>query len=744
MVTELVPQSDASAALVELVQQRSGGVPLHVEELVKALVQGRLSADPSYVPETLADAVGQRFGVLSAPARDVAVAAAIVGRSFDLELIASVVEQPDLVVAGSVDELLERQFFQAEAGGWFGFRHALIRDAIGRTAPLATRRALHARVADLARRRPELGGDGYRSAHHEAAGQLVEASAAAATAAERAGALSAHHEALDLLHRAIRCLRDGDETRLVPLLVRRAAEAAATDHNAQAAEDYARARAILLGRGDRVAAAALLPPLVAARHLLGEPLPSRLALLEAGLAELAEPDDAADDPRRHQVRATLLAARAAAFLVDDRLDEAIVAAEEALAAEGAQDELVRVNTSATLGSVLVFAGRMEEGWDRLERAVRRARELRLEAEAARGYRMIGSSASTLVEYDRAEYWLAEGIDYAARTEQANHRSYMTSHRAHVAWCTGRWDDAAELARQGLDDQDGGITTRITALHVAGFVALGRGDLAQATRLLEEARKAGVEMGELQRFAPAVWGLAECLLLGGDARSAVELTEAGYAASHEVADAANLFPMLVTGTRARLAVPDPAAAEEWVDRVSADLRARGIPGTLPAVDHAAGLVHLAAGRTGKARALLGAAHDAWTSRERWWEAQWCALDLARCGLASNRRTEASGLVEQVRAEASTRAATVLLDASDQLGSRLDEHDAVQPWSPLTLRELEVARLVAQGLTNREIAGQLRITVRTAGSHLEHISAKLGTGRRSEIATWVTSLDRPDQS
>ena len=240
-------------------------MPLHVEELVKALVQGHLSADPSYVPETLADAVGQRFGVLSTPARDVAVAAAVVGRSFDLELIASVVEQPDLVVADSVDELVERQFFQAEAGGWFGFRHALIRDAIGRTAPLATRRALHARVAELARRRPELGGDGYRSAHHEAAGQLAEASAAAAAAAERASALSAHHEALDLLHRAIRCLRDGDEARLVPLLVRRAAEAAATDHNAQAAADHERARAILLaprrpGGGGRAAAVARRRP----------------------------------------------------------------------------------------------------------------------------------------------------------------------------------------------------------------------------------------------------------------------------------------------------------------------------------------------------------------------------------------------------------------------------------------------------------------------------------------------------
>jgi DNA-binding CsgD family transcriptional regulator len=177
-------------------------------------------------------------------------------------------------------------------------------------------------------------------------------------------------------------------------------------------------------------------------------------------------------------------------------------------------------------------------------------------------------------------------------------------------------------------------------------------------------------------------------------------------------------------------------------VGEDLLARRIPGTLAAVDHAAGLLQLAAGRTGRARELLEAAHRAWSGRHRWWEGQWCALDRARCAVAANRRTEASALVEQVRAAASAVAARPLLDAAAAIAARLDRHDAVTPWSPLTLRELEVARLVARGLTNREIAEELRITPRTAGSHLEHIRAKLGAGRRSEIAAWVTSIDSAD--
>ena len=306
--------------------------------------------------------------------------------------------------------------------------------------------------------------------------------------------------------------------------------------------------------------------------------------------------------------------------------------------------------------------------------------LPIEAEAARGYRLIGSSASTMNEYERAEPWLNKGIEYADRTEQWNHRHYMATHLAHVWWCRGRWVDADRSAQHALHEREGGITTRIVALHVAGFVALGRGHGDTAVRLLEEARELGDQMGELQRFSPALWGLAECAVLRGDHDAAVALTEAGFEASHAVADAASLFPFLVTGTRARLALSEPAAAQAWAEKVSADLDARGIPGTLPAVDHAAGLIQLAAGRTGKARDLLGAARAGWSSRDRWWEGQWCALDLARCALASNRRTEASTLVEGVRDAAAAIASRPLLDVARELGRASTSTTRPSPGRP----------------------------------------------------------------
>ncbi len=58
------------------------------------------------------------------------------------------------------------------------------------------------------------------------------------------------------------------------------------------------------------------------------------------------------------------------------------------------------------------------------------------------------------------------------------------------------------------------------------------------------------------------------------------------------------------------------------------------------------------------------------------------------------------------------------------------------TPLTKREIQVAELVAHGLTNRQIADTLHITPRTAGAHLDHIMTKLAVNNRVQIAAWIT--------
>jgi pimeloyl-ACP methyl ester carboxylesterase/DNA-binding CsgD family transcriptional regulator len=64
----------------------------------------------------------------------------------------------------------------------------------------------------------------------------------------------------------------------------------------------------------------------------------------------------------------------------------------------------------------------------------------------------------------------------------------------------------------------------------------------------------------------------------------------------------------------------------------------------------------------------------------------------------------------------------------------------PGEAVTARQYEVAQLVAQGLTNRDIAGRLGISERSAESHVERIRDRLGFRSRSQIAAWVVAGGR----
>jgi DNA-binding CsgD family transcriptional regulator len=730
------------AQVVAAIHERSDGIPLHVEEFLAAIDEGALTpqsgaeVQAAAVPDTLGDAVLTRAQLLTTLAREVASAAAVIGRSFDFDLLTAVTGAGPDEVAGALRELQDAYLVLPGADAvTFDFRHALVRDALYADTDLPLRRRLHERVARAAVDR------GYRgafvSAHFEQAGDPGLAYEYAAAAAAEAAALSAHGEALELYRRAVRSLPAG-----LPALDRAALftalgdEAAATDDNTAAAQAYQTAHELAAGAGDVRAAAALAPRMAAVAHLLGEGLDARVGLLQAALDSL---DGVAGAERE---RGQLRSAMAAAYMLDRRLDEAITHGERSRAeSEKTGDDETLLNTAVTLGSVLVFAGRMDEGWQLLEDAVGRACAAQREAEAARGYRMIGSAASVLVEYDRAGRWLAEGIGYAEQVELWNHRHYMASHLAHVQWATGQWDAAAQTARQALADGRGGITTRATAQYVLGYLAMGRGDWDAAEGLLREALAIGEQMAELQRLSPPLWGLAEAARCRGDHEGALALCERGFQASAEVTDAAYLFPFLLTGVRAHLAHNEADAAQAWVDQLAAVLAARAIPGTLPAIDHARGLVLLARGEVSAAHQVLEAACGAWRARHRFWEGAWARVDLAAAAAHLRRRGEVALLVSEVRDLAAAAGATTLADAADRLAASSGRARQADPWYPLSAREFEVAELVAAGLTNRQIGERLVVAPKTVSAHITHILGKLGAARRAEIAAWCATV-RPD--
>jgi tetratricopeptide (TPR) repeat protein len=634
----------APAQVVQALQERSDGIPLHLEELLATVDKATLTAQSgasvlaATVPDTLSDAVLGRTAALSKRTRDVAAAASVIGRSFDWDLLTAITDAEPNEIAVALRELQQAHLvLPGLIANSFDFRHALIRDALYADTDLPVRRRLHERVARSAAERGDR--SAVISAHLEQAHQPDLAYRHAIAAGNLAASISAHREALELYRRAVRNQPAGlPVPERAGLLTALGDEAAATDDNAAAAEAYRAAHQLITEAGDARAAAALVPRLVAVRHLLGDSLEVRVRALQTAMDSLTGIDGA--DRERVQLRSAL----AAAYMLDRRLDEAIEHGERGRAESlRTGDAETALNLASTLGCVLTFAGRMDEGWRLMEGAITGARHADQEAEAARGYRVLGSSASVLVEYDRAQAWLSDGARYAQSVELWNHQHYMAAHLAHVQWATGDWESAERTAQHALADGRGGITTRITAQYVLGYLAMGRGDWDDANALLTEAHADGDRMAEIQRLSPPLWGLAEVARCQHDHHRAIELCRRGYRASAEVMDAGYLFPYLLTGVRAHLALNDLEAAQSWSTQVSAVLQARAIPGTLPALEHARGLLLLARGDLAAADQALRSARDQWFSRRRFWEGTWAGLDLATVAVRARRRASAADLL-----------------------------------------------------------------------------------------------------
>jgi DNA-binding CsgD family transcriptional regulator len=741
MLHLLLGDARVSDELVTAVHDRADGIPLHVEELAAVLVSepsgGAAEVRAASVPDTVEAVILERFLQRSDDARDLASTGAVLGRRFPLELVARLMDRPSDDLEDPLRELVDHAFLEAAgAPETFDFRHQLLRDTIYERIPAAERRRLHGLAGRLA-----AGVEGSfavdASAHFELAGMDEEAFAAALAGARAAGQISAHREAMGLYRRAIRHLPpDLGPAQRAQILEALASEEAARDEAVEAAANLELARDAYREAGDDIAAAAVLAELAAVRHLIGDGLAAVRPLLDEGLAVLGAAEGSAADRVRGRLEAELGAAYSRAVLVN----EGELHARRAVAiARQVGDVSTELHGLGTLATILPFAGRTDEAIEAAVEVLERGREAREEDQVARACRVVGSTLTEVFEAEIGDTWLRDGIEIAERADLWNHRCYMLAHHGFALWALGSWDEAERAANEALRDRHGGVTTRITGLYVLGYVAFSRGQDELAREHLEASLSLGERAGDLIRTALPAWGLAETAYLAGRHAEAIERSERGRASSAAVGDVFLFAPFLLTGLRSLLAKRDVQGAERWLSDAGASLRDTGHPTLAPVLDHADGLLALARGSTGLARSRLAAAVRGWDRQRRIWEATWARLDLAAALLRVRRADEASDMLTDARTTADQLGSRPLVARSVEL-LRLarSRRGPREPWAPLTAREFAVARLVADGHTNAEIAVELEISPRTVSAHVEHILAKLGVNRRSEIAAWAVGI------
>ncbi|HEY2387079.1 MAG TPA: adenylate/guanylate cyclase domain-containing protein [Candidatus Binatia bacterium] len=223
MIESLTVGHTLPAAVVDRVAEKTDGVPLFVEELVKSILESeQLSAgaspDDLAIPATLQDSLMARLDRMG-PAKQTAQLAAVLGREFSYELLEAVSGNPG-ALRDSLTRLTDAEIFY-ERGTWptvvYTFKHALIREAAYQSLLKRARQECHARVAtaletrfgEVVRSQPEV-----LARHHEEAANIEEAITYWHRAGELATKRAANVEAITHLTRGIalvRTLREGEQ-----------------------------------------------------------------------------------------------------------------------------------------------------------------------------------------------------------------------------------------------------------------------------------------------------------------------------------------------------------------------------------------------------------------------------------------------------------------------------------------------------------------------------------------------------
>ena len=728
--------------VVEAVHERTNGIPLHIEELLAALdddarADGRRIRE-AHVPDTIGDAVLVRLGRLSDEARTLARAGAVIGRCFTPDVLAGVVDRPLIELEPTLQELEDAAIiypFQYIDHGYYDFRHQLLRDAIYGAVPPSQLRRFHAQAAEFVMSL-EASSVVHASRHYEQAGLRSQAFRTSMTAAVEASRVSARQEAYELYQRAIANMPDDLPILEQAELHNRFAEAAAAieqNEDMEAAAD--RARALYLEAGRPIEAADTLLTKFSGALRRGEPNENLRAYTDQIRAEI---ENLPATTEREMIRGWLLATEAERRFLALDLEEARELAMEARElAHSLGDPETVLEADILLGRIDILAGRYESGLRDGMRAAREARDAGYESVGVTGYRNLAILAARIMDPQAAEAALGEGLQYADAIEQSHCRQMMASTSGILEWGAGRWDVADELARQELSDR-GCRRGRIGCLDLIGLVSMGRGVPAEARRWLEESLASGRSIGEVHLILTPLWGLAETDLLEGSAGAAVTRCEEAWIIAGSSGERALFIPFVVTGARSFMAARRPDDAARWVAQARVFFAGwDSVAGA--ALSHAEGLVRLAGGSLTAAREALERAIRGWEERGRAWESLWARLDLAQCLIRMNRHADAVGVLSEVRIQAEAMQSPPLLARADELTRASRGRGREQePWRPLTVREFEVARLIAEGMTNAQIAAELSVAPKTVNAHVEHILAKLGVARRTEVAAWAAGI------
>ncbi len=389
---------------------------------------------------------------------------------------------------------------------------------------------------------------------------------------------------------------------------------------------------------------------------------------------------------------------------------------------------------ASEGRALVTEGDLAEGMRRLDEAAAAALAGEYEDLLPAGWTCcyLIHACEAVCDYERAAQWCREVDSFSRRTHIGFVNGTCRASYGSVLVWHGRW---AEAERELLAALESLTATR----------PFWRGEalvrLAQLRRRQGRPAEARALYDEAEWHSLARRGLVELALDAGDAAAAREGLEPILRALPAEAPTLRAGPIELA---VRLAVleGDVAAAEAHVEELGTIAAAVATPPLQGAASLCGGLVLAAAGETAGAQALLEDAVELYAASGAPFETGRARLELAavllRLGRVDSARRELGAALrrfEEIGAGGEVERARAALDALERAAAGRRASRA----GGLTGREVEVLRLVAEGLSDRAIAARLVLSEHTVHRHVANIYGKLGCSTRAAAVAHASRLD-----
>jgi DNA-binding CsgD family transcriptional regulator/tetratricopeptide (TPR) repeat protein len=645
------------------------------------LVTEALLAPGGDVPANVRDAVRTRASRLSPTGRTVADLISVVPGRTERWML----EQFPEFESDALDECRQRGLIEFDVSNvWY--RHELVRSAMEESLAPQHRRSLNSFAADELANREE---DIARIVHHaRRAGDGEIIARYAPAAGQRASAAAAHREALAHYRLAVEYADAISVESRAQLLTEYAVECYLTNEAVEGVAAAAQALELWRALGATIHEGDVLCWLSRLYWWLGkgdEAVSTGLAAVEV-LSSVG----------RSKELAMAYSNLAQLFMLAQRADAAEKWADKAIAlARELDDRNTLAHALNNLGSTRLRAGD-KNGFALLEESLEISVKEQFDDHAGRAYANLVWVSLDYRHYKRAERYVEEGLAYARRRELAGNIYYITAERARLCFECGRWTQAERDARWVLSQPEEPGITQMPALSALARLQVRRGDAA-ADGTIEQALRLVEPTGELQRIAPVAIARAELAWLRGDL--------------------AGIEPPIGEAYRLAMATQQPWVTDElafWM------WRATGIAEVLETP------------QTPYTQQMSG--H--WREAAESWDVIGCSYEQATALMDSRDAADllkALTILDDLGAlPAASKVRRELRRMGIQGVPRGPRQKTRSHPAGLTPRQVEVLELVAEGLTNADIAERLFVSPKTVDHHVSALLTKLDAASRQEAA------------